>query len=98
MVTKTGTLKRIVLKCDLGGEYIAKKASTTNSSSRRTGCTYEIVCSKKKEVWGVRKVEGGHNHSVSLDLSGHVPIPQRSNFFAIPCVYPYFEQFLVVQC
>jgi hypothetical protein len=39
MVTKTGTYKRIVLKCDLGGEYIAKKASTTNSSSRKTGCT-----------------------------------------------------------
>ena len=67
-----------MLKCDLGGEYTARKASTTNSSSRRTGCTYEIVCSVKEGVWGVRKVEGGHNHSIQLDLSGHA-IARRPN-------------------
>ena len=46
--TKTSKESRIVLKCDLGGEYKCKKVSTTNSSSRLTNCDYEIICSKKK--------------------------------------------------
>lgn len=78
LTTKTSKDNRIELKCDLGGQYKAKKQSSTNSSSRLIGCTYVIVCSRKKSVWGVRKVKGSHNHDLSLDVSGHV-VARRPN-------------------
>ncbi len=71
LTTKSSKESRIALKCDLGGEYKIKKASTTNSGSRLTNCDYEIICSKKKGVCGIRKEIGTHNHAISLDVSGH---------------------------
>jgi hypothetical protein len=71
LTTKTSKPGRVVLKCDRGGIYAPAKPSSTNSTSRLTGCTLEVICSNDKGLWGVRKVIGEHNHPVGGDMSGH---------------------------
>jgi hypothetical protein len=69
--------KRVVLKCDRGGNYSTKyrdrvNRAVRNSNTRLNGCPFEIVSSSVKGVWAVRKITDSHNHPVEInDLAGH---------------------------
>ena len=73
---KTSTKRRVVLKCDRGGNYTNRYGITEEERKRQTktrlvGCSFEIVCSLRKELWAVRKGNCVHNHDVSLNPAGH---------------------------
>ena len=78
LTTKTSKPGRVVFKCDRGGIYVPAKPSSTNSTSRLTGCTFEVICSSVQGIWDVRKVIGENNHPVGGDMSGH-SIVRRPN-------------------
>jgi hypothetical protein len=52
---KTSKEKRVVMKCDRGGEYInmlnlTDETRQRETHTRRTSCEFEIVCSSLKGV------------------------------------------------
>jgi len=74
---KTSKEKRVVLKCDRGGEYVNVLNLTDETRQREThtrliGCDFEIVCLSMKGVWAVCKISGNHNHELGGNLAGHV--------------------------
>ncbi len=77
LTIKTSKEKRVVMKCDRGGEYVnmlnlTDETRQRETHMRRTGCEFEIVCSSVKGVWAVRKISGSHNHELGANLAGHV--------------------------
>jgi ribosomal protein S8 len=76
LTIKTSKEKRVVLKCDRGGEYVnvlnlTDETRQSNTHTRLTGCDFEIVCSSVKEIWAIRKISGNHNHELGGNLVGH---------------------------
>jgi hypothetical protein len=76
LTIKTSKEKRVVLKCDRGGEYVNMLNLTDETRQREThtkliGCDFEIMCSSMKGVWAVRKISGNHNHKLGGNLAGH---------------------------
>ncbi len=68
--------KRVVMKCDRGGEYVnmlnlMDETRQREMHTRRTGCEFEIICSSVKGVWAVRKISSSHNHELGGNLAGH---------------------------
>jgi hypothetical protein len=76
LTIKTSKEKRVVMKCDQGGEYVnmlnlTDETCQRETHTRRTGCEFEIVCSSVKGVWVVRKISSSHNHELGGNLTGH---------------------------
>jgi len=77
LTIKTSKEKRVVMKCDRGGEYVNMLNLTDETyqremHTRRTGCEFEIVCSSVKGVLAVCKISSSHNHELGGNLAGHV--------------------------
>jgi len=80
---KTSKEKRVVLKCDRGGEYVnvlnlTDETRQRETHTRLTDCDFEIVCSSVKGVWAVCKISGNHNHELGGNLAGHA-VKRRLN-------------------
>jgi len=76
LTIKTSKEKRVVMKCDQGGEYVNMLNLTDETCqremhTRRIGCEFEIVCSSVKGVWAVHKISGNHNHKLGGNLASH---------------------------
>jgi hypothetical protein len=76
LTIKTSKEKRVVLKCDRGGEYVnvlnlTNETCQRETHTRLTTCDFEIVCSSVKGVWAARKISGNHNHELGGNLAGH---------------------------
>ncbi len=76
LTIKTSKEKRVVMKCDRGGEYVnmlnlTDETRQRETHMRRTGCEFEIVCLSMKGVWVVRKISGNHNHKLGGNLASH---------------------------
>jgi hypothetical protein len=76
LTIKTSKEKRVVMKCDRGGEYVnmlnlTDETRQRETHMRRTGCEFEIICSSVKGFWVVPKISGSHNHELGGNLSGH---------------------------
>jgi hypothetical protein len=83
LTIKTSKEKRVVLKCDRGGEYVnvlnlTDETRQRETHTRLTGCDFEIVCSSVKGVWVVCKISGNHNHELGGNLVGHA-VKRRLN-------------------
>jgi hypothetical protein len=55
LTIKTSKEKRVVMKCDRGGEYVnmlnlTDETHQRETHTRQTGCEFEIVCSSVKGV------------------------------------------------
>ncbi|KAI8894030.1 hypothetical protein BC833DRAFT_624331 [Globomyces pollinis-pini] len=71
LTNKKSRVGRIALKCDRCGIYRSTCKQGRNSSSRITGCPFEIVCSLRKGKWKVRKLIDTHNHEITSNLADH---------------------------
>ncbi len=76
LTIKISKEKRVVMKCDRGGEYVNMLNLTDETCQREThtrwtGYEFEIVCFSVKGVWAVRKISGNHNHELGGNLVGH---------------------------
>ncbi|KAJ2998840.1 hypothetical protein HDV02_003950 [Globomyces sp. JEL0801] len=71
LTTKKSREGWVALKCDRGGIYISTCKQGRKSSSRLTGCPFEVVTSLRKEKWKVRKLIDTHNHEITRNLAGH---------------------------
>jgi hypothetical protein len=76
LTIKTSKEKRVVLKCDRGGEYVNVLSLTDETRQREThtrltGCDFEIVCSSVKGIWAIRKISGNHNHELGGNYLHH---------------------------
>jgi hypothetical protein len=82
LTIKRSSATSVLLKCDLGGSYqpvFQEQQPKRKSSSRLTGCEFEISCGTKKGNWYVRKTIGSHNHPLDCStLIGH-PTFRRFN-------------------
>lgn len=71
---KRSSASGVRLKCDLGGSCKAveqEQQPKRKSSSRLTGCEFEISCGVKKGKWFVKSRIGEHNHPLDRPLNGH---------------------------
>jgi len=76
LTIKTSKEKRVVMKCDRGGEYVnmlnqMDETHQREMHTRWTGCEFEIVYLLVKGVWAVRKILGSHNHELGGNLASH---------------------------
>jgi len=76
LTIKTSKEKRVLLKCDRGGEYVnvlnlTNETCQRETHTRRTSCDFEIVCSSVKGVWAVCKISSNHNHELGGNFAGH---------------------------
>jgi hypothetical protein len=76
LTIKTSKEKRVVMKCDRGGEYVnmlnlTNETHQRETHTRRTGYEFEIVCSSMKGVWAICKISGSQNHELGGNLAGH---------------------------
>jgi hypothetical protein len=74
---KTSKEKRVVMKCDRGGEYVnmlnlTNETRQRETHTRRTGYEFEVVCLSMKGVWAIHKISSSHNHELGVNLASHV--------------------------
>ena len=76
LVTKTSNKYRCVLVCDRGGQYknsrnLSNEDRKRRGTTRRIGCSFEIVCRLRDGQWHIEKITGEHNHALPNNLAGH---------------------------
>jgi len=79
LTTQRSDATRVLLKCDLGGCYrnrllLSDEGRLRKTSSRLTGCPFQISCTVTRGVWVYSIVSGSHNHAVGEDLAGHAVV------------------------
>ena len=79
LTTQRSDATRVLLKSDRGGCYrnrllLSDEGCLRITSSRLTGCPFQISCTVTRGVWVASIVIGSHNHAVGEDLAGHVVV------------------------
>jgi hypothetical protein len=76
LVTKTSNKYQCVLVCDRGDQYknsrnLSNEERKRRGTTRRIGCSFEIVCRLRDGQWHIEKITGEHNHALPNNLAGH---------------------------
>ncbi|KAJ2990458.1 hypothetical protein HDV02_004423 [Globomyces sp. JEL0801] len=98
LTTKKSREGWVALKCDRGGIYISTCKQGRKSSSRLTGCPFEVVTSLRKEKWKVRKLIDTHNHEITSNLAGQRPPEEQKETIRILTRNTICKRYLQFKC
>jgi len=79
-VCRSGTYERLRMVCDRSKTpEVSKNEFVRRSSSKRCGCPFEVIVSKKCEdtSWHVKVINDEHNHEASLGPSDHASLRRK---------------------